>query len=148
MWERPTERPAESRAGASGTRTGEGGAGTEPSEEEPEASPLEGRVGGKETDGGLSRCVHTCPGSNSAPTLGKVMARRPLLVKAGAGEGVVGAIQEDGEPTGTPNQGGVRRSGGKTELKEGRGRPESERVSGQELGSLSNQIEAGPHAQE
>jgi hypothetical protein len=55
--------------------------------------------------------VHACPGSDTAPTYGamtlnKVMARRMVLGKAGSGQGVVGVIWEDGEPTGAPNRGG------------------------------------------
>jgi hypothetical protein len=49
--------------------------------------------------------MNVCLGSDTAPTcLHKVVARRPLLGKAGAGEGVVGVIREDGEPTGVPNR--------------------------------------------
>jgi hypothetical protein len=68
--------------------------------------------------------VHACPGSDTAPTcFNKVMARRTLLGKAGACEGMVGVVREDGEPTGAPNRGGVRWSGGKTESEAGRGGP-------------------------
>jgi hypothetical protein len=66
--------------------------------------------------------VHACPGSDTALTcFNKVMPRRTLLGEAGAVEGVVGVIREDGEPTGAPNREGVRRSGGKAESEAGRG---------------------------
>jgi hypothetical protein len=124
------EAAAALRAGALGTRTGERGASTEPREEEPEASPLEGgRAEKKRTGGSFVVCTPA-----QAPTrFHKVVARRPLLGEAGAGEGVVGVIRKDCKLKGAPNRRGVRRAGGKAESV---------------VGSMSEQIEAGRHAQE
>jgi hypothetical protein len=64
--------------------------------------------------------MHACPGSEMATTcLNEVVARRPLLGEAGAGEGGVWVIREDGELTGAPNRGCVRLFGGKAESEAG-----------------------------
>jgi hypothetical protein len=105
---------------------------------------------GKGTDGWLLGGMHACTGSCAAPTcLDKFMARHVLQGEAGAGKGVVGIVREDGEATGAPNRGSIRKSGREAEAWWAEeDHSESETVSSQEVGSVSNQMEAGRHSQE
>jgi hypothetical protein len=61
---------------------------------------------GEEAEGGPRRGVDARPGSNMAPACpDKIVARRPLQGGAGAGEGMIGVTQEDGEPAVVPEVG-------------------------------------------
>jgi hypothetical protein len=62
---------------------------------------------------------------------------------------VIGVTRDDVGPTVAPEGGGVRRPGCRPRQRQADDtKSESDRVSGKEVGMVSNQMEAGRHAQE
>jgi hypothetical protein len=136
-----------------GTRTGVGGAGTEPREEEPEVSPSErGGVAKERTRGSSIVC---------RPARAAIRRQLVLTCLTKLWRGVCcwarqGQVREwSGSSGRMANPQAHRPRGAFAGLVGTQSRrraeevlSESDRVSGQEVSSVSNQLEAGRHAQE